>query len=244
MIRKIEELKSLPPIEQKNPDPAPRRSFGRRVSSALRLALFLVLVPFLIVQILFTMLWHIAKFFLKLERSVEKAEESNRQAEQEGGFLYDMVSASNKYDHGNDTLHTVMNDHALKLFSFTIRKSYSRDAAQIQKQSLVNRLLFGTALTPQDPGFHFHSEFFMELEHEITVGTDNGSQLKLNGGASLFASPQVWLKLCDEFDRVAKDREPQLLVLDAYEKEYCDPESRGRFILEYRPDYRGVNTAG
>lgn len=235
MIYEKEQLKSLPPVKNKLSDVKKKLSFREKLLGILNIFKLLILLPYLAVKILFIMMWTLGKFFTNIEGNMEMKNRELKKEEQEQGFLYEMVSASNEYDHENDTIYNRMNYHALKAFIHNIRKTYKGNK-EIKRQGRLNKFLFGKAYRAEDPGFHIHSEFFMpDLEYEITIGTSDSGLLTLNGGDNLWGSPKIWKEICEEWDRVAEERKPKLIVLDSYQSDWCDSKSIGRFIIEYEP---------
>ncbi|MBN2360590.1 MAG: hypothetical protein JXR83_14130 [Deltaproteobacteria bacterium] len=235
MLYPIEQKSTLPPL----PAPGKARSRWRAVARdrwwPLRLLWALVLLPYLLLRVLLMVGGSLLRNLGRLEDIAASERQARRRDEWQFGFRYDRIALSHSYDALTSTLTLIMNYDALTGFALALRRVFvDPDGAAIVGTELPS----GRNIGPNDPGFYTHSSlFFPQLPYELTVGSRSSGLLRLQGGDALFAPTALWGRICSTWLEVADEMQPRLIVLDRDQRDWCDVQSSGRFMIEYQPHF-------
>lgn len=228
MIYDLEEKNTLKKIDSSH-NKHHNRSFLSSVADNLITVLMNI---FFLPLIIYTFIANIILYFRNYPSALEAQEIVDIKDQARYGFNYDRIHIDYDYQPESGSLSFQMNYHALKSFAHAIKVLFSDTEGSPRLYSMTGRLI-----DMKQEGYHTHSDFFYPyLPFEIEVGTASG-RLEVIHAAYLYASPEIWRKISDVWMNVADGKIPKLIVLDRYQTEWCDPASKGRFIIEYLPDF-------
>ncbi len=227
MIYNIEEKNTLKKLE------STKKNETGYVENALRLLITIGTTLFYLPLILFTIVTTIAAYIRNHEKAHEDQEYIDIQNQVKHEFNYDRIHIDCEYEQDAGSISFKMNYHALKSFANAIKTVFSDSP---EKDRRLRELI--KFIDPVEKnGFHINSDFFYPyLPRQIEVGTAEGP-VRVDDAERLYASPELWNRICDVWMEVADSKIPKLIVLDKYQTDWCDPESNGRFIIEYIPDF-------
>jgi len=218
------------------PPPRPARrppSASARARGALRAARSVALLPYLLLKIAVVVPYYLVQAIRHGDRLVAQHEREAREAERALGFSHERVRGRTRYEQATETLQLTLNRDGLKLLAHELQRTWGEPSRARLKLGGP-----GGELTPEQPGYHVHSEFFLpDLDHELTLYCEDpalGARFALRGGCHLFAPPAHWRALAAQLLGLANAGEAKVLVFDAGQA-CCQPDSEGRLIVELDP---------
>lgn len=234
MIYNIEEKNTLKKLENIKKDEA------GLAENIIRLLISIGTTLFYLPLILYTIISTVVSYIKNHEKAYEEQEFIDIQNQVKHEFNYDRIRIDCEYERDAGSISFKMNYHALKSFANAIKTVFTESNEDERK---LHRLISYIDPAEKD-GFHVNSTFFYPyLPHQIEVGTGEGP-VRVDQAERLYASPELWSRICDVWMEVADSKMPKLIVLDKYQADWCDPESSGRFIIEYIPDFSGTPNNG
>ena len=211
-----------------------QESFTGRFKRRLSWVIWIPLIPFIVA-------FSLVKGFLSIGDVVGRAEATSRRQQADYGYDIERVVIQDEYDERTGCLTLRMNDHALKGFAGALRDLFTGQGPARQMGEFGVRGI--RAVRPTDPDWHIHGDFlFPPLAAELTVSL-SGDLLRVIEGCHLAAPTEHWLRIAEAWLEVANAREPKLIVLDRFQREWCDADSTGRFVIEYLPGLQAKDSA-
>ncbi|MBN2804411.1 MAG: hypothetical protein JXR91_15050 [Deltaproteobacteria bacterium] len=159
-------------------------------------------------------------------RGIEAYEEYLEKVETKHQFNFDLVRTYTRKAPSN-TLHLVMNYHALKCLAFKIGSTFS------STQPRETLILDFKSVKPHQEGYHIHVSLSEEVE--LTLGTVTEGLLQLHSPVHIYGTPQMWMKIAKAWYDLADEREQKVILLDKDQADWCDERNVSRLVIEYIP---------